>query len=114
MKKVIRLTEDDLTRLVKRVIKEQVEEMDEQGAMPIKSQQVQKPVAPAPQGSATAFNPTVKGGYEVDCKSKLVRLTGNNIKLTKEANSSLVDLFCSPNYRAPLNTTSPTSRMPVR
>jgi uncharacterized protein YoxC len=30
MKKTTRLTEDDLTRLVKRVIKEQVEEMDEQ------------------------------------------------------------------------------------
>jgi hypothetical protein len=83
MKKVIRLTEDDLTRLVKRVIKEQVEEMDEQGAMPIKSQQVQTVGAPAPQGSATALSPNVK---------RLVDDVKNNRLTISDLNTALMFL----------------------
>jgi hypothetical protein len=62
------------------------------------------PQKQAVQGGVPQFNPTIKGAYEVDCKSKLVRLGGNNLKLTKEANLALVDLFCSPKYRAPMTT----------
>jgi hypothetical protein len=61
---------------------------------------------PAPQGTAPQFNTTIKGDYAIDCKTKLVMLGGNNLKLTKEANIALVSLFCSPKYRAPITTTN--------
>jgi hypothetical protein len=85
MKKTIRLTEDDLTRLVKRVIKEQVEEMDEQAALP---PNVKRLVDDVKNNRLTTS----------DLTTALMFLKRPNPKQT------------SPGVKP----TSPTSRMPVR
>lgn len=76
MKNVIRLTESDFVNLVQRTIEEQMNP--------------QRPV----------FAPSHKATVEVDCKSKLVRISNYAGKFNKQANATLVDVFCNPQNRA--------------
>jgi hypothetical protein len=63
-----------------------------------------------PQGGQIPFNPTHIGGYEVDCKSKQVKLnTKNKVFLKPEAKALIMDAFCNPKYRA-TGTPSPVAK----
>jgi hypothetical protein len=102
MKKVVRLSESDLARVVSRIINEQptpgpvVPSTSQQAQTPRQTSQTPGPQMPAAQ--RTPFNPQHKGTFEVDCKAGLSKL-GYGGKLSKEGNKLFVDLFCNPKYR---------------
>jgi hypothetical protein len=66
-------------------------------------------MATKPQGGQVPFNPTHIGGYEIDCKSRQVKLNTKGVVLKPEASASLVDIFCNPKYRA-TSTPSPVAK----
>jgi len=62
-----------------------------------------------PQGGQVPFNPTHIGGYEIDCKSRQVKLNTKGVVLKPEGSALLVDAFCNPKYRA-TSTPSPVAK----
>ena len=92
MKRIIKLTERDLTRIVKKILISENPNPQVQTQNP----QVQEPI------SNVNFKPQHKGMFEVDCQSGLIRLTGYPGKFSKEGNSLIKDVFCLPKYRAKL------------
>jgi len=88
MKKIVSLTESDLTRLVRKVIKEQ-----QQGqSIP---QSIPTSTTPAPTNFSESHNATV----QVDCKSKLVKISNYTGKLNAQGNALIMDAFCNPKNR---------------
>lgn len=100
MKNVIRLTESDFVNLIQRTIEEQMASQP----VPGKPQPTQRPVPgkpqPAQQTQRPVFAPSHTAFVEVDCKSKLVRISKYPGKFNKQANANLVDIFCNPQNRA--------------
>jgi hypothetical protein len=96
MKKTVSLTEVQLKDIINRVVSEQ---MAQAASAAIKqSTAATKPVPPG-AGGRPSFNPTHIGGYEIDCKTKAVKLTVKGVVLKPEAKALLVDVFCNPKYR---------------
>ncbi len=62
-------------------------------------------MATKPQYGQVPFNPTHIGGYEIDCKSRRVKLNTKGVVLKPEGTALLVDAFCNPKYRS--NSTPP-------
>ena len=106
MKKTVSLTEVQLKDIINRVVSEQ---MAQAASAAIKqSTAATKPVPPG-AGGRPSFNPTHIGGYEIDCKSKQVKLNTKGVMLKPEGTALLVDIFCNPKYRS--NTTpSPVAK----
>ena len=67
-------------------------------------------MATKPQGGQVPFNPTHIGGYEIDCKSRRVKLNTKGVVLKPEGTALLVDAFCNPKYRS--NSTQQTAPVP--
>jgi len=62
-------------------------------------------MATKPQGGQVPFNPTHIGGYEIDCKSRQVKLNTKGVVFKPEGTALLIDVFCNPKYRS--NSTPP-------
>ncbi len=85
MKKIVSLTESDLTRLVRKVIKEQ-----QQG------QSIPMSTTSAPTNFSTSHSANV----QVDCKTKLIKISNYSGKLNAQGNAMIVDAFCNPKNRS--------------
>jgi len=80
MKKVVRLTESDLARIVKRVMNE----------APLKG----------PSGVArSTTGPQLRPNLVIDCNRKVIQNT--DVHLLQQGNSMVINAFCTPSYRKP-------------
>jgi hypothetical protein len=80
MKKVVRLTESDLARIVKRVMNE----------APLKG----------PSGVArSTTGALVRPNLVIDCNRKVIQNT--DVHLLQQGNSMVINAFCTPSYRKP-------------
>jgi len=96
MKKTVSLTEVQLKDIINRVVSEQISQV---------TSGLKQAMASKPQGGQVPFNPTHIGGYEIDCKSRQVKLNTKGVVFKPEGTALLIDVFCNPKYRS--NSTPP-------
>jgi hypothetical protein len=126
MKKIVRLTESDLTHIVKRVINE-APITGQSGASnptgtskpvgakavnpgsvskpkpnPVTSQSGTSKPKPNPvtgQSGTSGPNAMVNVNLVIDCKRRVIQKT--DISLLRDANYMVINAFCTPSYRKP-------------
>jgi hypothetical protein len=103
MKKIIRLTESDLTRIVRRVIKEQAQTNNSEllmGSVNIQGESVSKPFYKYDGGNGTVMgktfaNDNTKGYILVcSCKDKITKLSTGSSYTEVKVNNPNWERFC--------------------
>ena len=99
MKRIVRLTESDLTRIVRRVIMEQDPTTTTGSVNPRPVQTTQKGVSgPAPVPASGVKN--IKAQITIDCTKRLVTYSQlpklPTTELNKTMNDSLINYYCQP------------------
>jgi hypothetical protein len=108
MKKIVRLTESDLTHIVKRVINEApitgqsgasnpTGTSKPVGAKAVNPGSVSKPKPNPVTSQSTSSKPLVKPNLVIDCNRRVILNT--NIHLLRDANYMVIDAFCNPSNR---------------
>jgi len=106
MSKIVKLTESDLNRIVKKVMNEAPITSQGGGVRP-------NPVSGTSQGGGVRPNPANVTGQSgtsgpnamvnvnlvIDCKRRVIQKT--DISLLQQGNSMVINAFCTPSYRKP-------------
>jgi len=104
MSKIVKLTESDLNRIVKKVMNEAP--ITGQGGVRPNPTNVtgQGGVRPNPtnvtgQSGTSGPNAMVNVNLVIDCKRRVIQKT--DISLLRDANYMVINAFCTPSYRKP-------------
>ena len=91
MSKIVKLTESDLNRIVKKVMNE----------APITGQGGVRPNPDNVTGQSGTSGPNamVNVNLVIDCKRRVIQKT--DISLLQQGNSMVINAFCTPSYRKP-------------
>ncbi len=106
MSKIVKLTESDLNRIVKKVMNEAPITSQGGGVRP-------NPVSGTSQGGGVRPNPAnvtgqsgtsgpnamLKVNLVIDCKRRVIQNT--DVHLLQQGNSMVINAFCTPSYRKP-------------
>jgi hypothetical protein len=91
MSKIVKLTESDLNRIVKKVMNE-APITGQGGVRP-------NPANVTGQGGTSGPNAMVNVNLVIDCKRRVIQKT--DISLLQQGNSMVINAFCTPSYRKP-------------
>ena len=122
MSKIVKLTESDLNRIVKKIMNEAPITGQGGGVRPnpanvtgqggvggVRPKPVSgtsqgggvrpKPVSGTGQGGTSGPNAMVNVNLVIDCKRRVIQKT--DISLLQQGNSMVINAFCTPSYRKP-------------
>jgi hypothetical protein len=91
MSKIVKLTESDLNRIVKKVMNE-APITGQGGVRP-------NPANVTGQSGTSGPNAMVNVNLVIDCKRRVIQKT--DISLLQQGNSMVINAFCTPSYRKP-------------
>ena len=91
MSKIVKLTESDLNRIVKKVMNE-APIIGQGGVRP-------NPANVTGQSGTSGPNAMVNVNLVIDCKRRVIQKT--DISLLQQGNSMVINAFCTPSYRKP-------------
>ena len=91
MSKIVKLTESDLNRIVKKVMNE-APITGQGGVRP-------NPTNVTGQSGTSGPNAMVNVNLVIDCKRRVIQKT--DISLLRDANYMVINAFCTPSYRKP-------------
>ena len=105
MSKIVKLTESDLNRIVKKVMNEAP--ITGQGGVrpnPVSGTSQGGGVRPNPanvtgQSGTSGPNAMVNVNLVIDCKRRVIQNT--DVHLLQQGNSMVINAFCTPSYRKP-------------
>jgi len=91
MSKIVKLTESDLNRIVKKIMNE-APITGQGGVRP-------NPANVTGQSGTSGPNAMVNVNLVIDCKRRVIQKT--DISLLQQGNSMVINAFCTPSYRKP-------------
>ena len=91
MSKIVKLTESDLNRIVKKVMNE-APITGQGGVRP-------NPANVTGQSGTSGPNAMLKVNLVIDCKRRVIQNT--DVHLLQQGNSMVINAFCTPSYRKP-------------
>ena len=91
MSKIVKLTESDLNRIVKKVMNE-APITGQGGVRP-------NPANVTGQSGTSGPNAMVNVNLVIDCKRRVIQNT--DVHLLQQGNSMVINAFCTPSYRKP-------------
>ena len=92
MSKIVKLTESDLNRIVKKIMNEAPITGQGGGVRP-------NPDNVTGQSGTSGPNAMVNVNLVIDCKRRVIQKT--DISLLQQGNSMVINAFCTPSYRKP-------------
>lgn len=97
MSKIVKLTESDLNRIVKKVMNEAP--IIEPSGYPNPAVAKANPAGLTGQSGNSGPNAMVNVNLVIDCKRRVIQNT--DVHLLQQGNSMVINAFCTPNYRKP-------------
>ena len=91
MSKIVKLTESDLNRIVKKIMNE-APITGQGGVRP-------NPANVTGQSGTSGPNAMLKVNLVIDCKRRVIQNT--DVHLLQQGNSMVINAFCTPSYRKP-------------